>query len=321
MRSNTNTTAAFTRSALLADRTVLLVPSLNGGERWIEFITALAEQQAPGLRSVVIDSESSDGTAEQAQRAGLHVQRIARKTFNHGSTRQLALEQHAQGAEIVIFMTQDAVLADPHAISRLLSAFDNPKVAAAYGRQLPHHEATPVAAHARLFSYPDQSETRSIQDVARLGLKTCYLSNAFAAYRLSALRAVGGFADDLILGEDMHLAARLLQAGQAIRYQADACVRHSHNYSLIAEFQRYFDTGVFHAQQPWLTTEFGGAGREGMKFLLSEIAYLLRHAPWRLPEAGCRTILKALAYRLGLGYARMPRALLRPLSMHKAYWT
>lgn len=312
-------TLATHPSAPAAQRVVVLVPTCDGGPRWADFLQALAAQQ-PHWRTVVIDSESVDGSAEQAQAAGLTVQRIARAQFNHGTTRQQALERHAADADWVVFMTQDAVLAEPQAIARLLQAFDDPHVAAAYGRQLPHPEATAIAAHARLFNYPDRSETRTLQDVPRLGLKTCFLSNSFAAYRVQALREVGGFASDLILAEDMHLAARLLQAGHALRYQADAVVYHSHNYSLVEEFQRYFDTGVFHAQQAWLTERFGGAGREGLKFLRSEMHHLLRHAPWRLPEAAVRTVLKALAYRLGRGHARLPRAWLQPLSLHKGFW-
>ena len=302
-----------------AERVLVLVPTCDAGPRWADFLQALAVQQ-PHWRTVVIDSESVDGSAERAQDAGLTVQRIARAQFNHGATRQQALERHAADADWVVFMTQDAVLADPQAIARLLQAFDDPRVAAAYGRQLPHPEATPIAAHARLFNYPDRSETRTLADVPRLGLKACFMSNSFAAYRVQALREVGGFASDLILAEDMHLAARLLLAGHAVRYQADALVYHSHNCSLVEEFQRYFDTGVFHAQQAWLTERFGGAGREGLKFLRSEMHHLLRHAPWRLPEAAVRTVLKALAYRLGRGHARLPRAWRQPLSLHKGFW-
>ena len=312
-------TSTLHPSPAATERVVVLVPTCNPGPRWADFLQALAVQQ-PHWRTVVIDSESADGSAERAQDAGLTVQRIARAQFNHGATRQQALERHAADADWVVFMTQDAVLGEPQAIARLLQAFDDPRVAAAYGRQLPHPEASPIAAHARLFNYPDRSETRTLADVPRLGLKACFMSNSFAAYRVQALREVGGFASDLILAEDMHLAARLLLAGHAVRYQADALVYHSHNYSLVEEFQRYFDTGVFHAQQAWLTERFGGAGREGLKFLRSEMHHLLRHAPWRLPEAAVRTVLKALAYRLGRGHARLPRAWRQPLSLHKGFW-
>ena len=308
-------------SATAACRVAVLIPTRNAGPRWDAVLRSLAEQKPALQRVVVIDSGSSDGTPDQARVAGWNVHPIAPSEFNHGATRQMAVEQLAGDAQYVVLLTQDAVLADPQAVQRLLSAFNDPSVAAAYGRQLPHPDATPVAAHARLFNYPAQSATRTFADAQRLGLRACFLSNSFAAYRVSSLNQVGGFAPGLILGEDMHLAARLLLAGHAIRYQSDAAAYHSHNYSLTEEFQRYFDTGVFHARQDWLLQDFGGAGREGWKFLVSEVGYLLQHAFWRLPEAAVRTVLKLVAYRLGRRHERLPRSWQRALSMHKGFWT
>jgi rhamnosyltransferase len=268
----------------------------------------------------VIDSASDDGAAEAAQAAGLVVHRIDRADFNHGTTRQQAVEQFAAHADVVVFLTQDAVLADPMALQYLVSALDDSQVAAAYGRQLPHADATAVAAHTRLFNYPATSHSRSWADVPKFGIKTCFLSNSFAAYRVKALREEGGFPAQVILGEDMHLAARLLKAGYGIRYQAQAAVYHSHNYSMLAEFRRYFDTGVFHAQHHWLTQDFGGAGREGLRFVRSEMVYMLKHAPWRLPEIACRTLLKALGYRLGRRHEALSKRVCIRFSMHKGYW-
>lgn len=303
-----------------ARRIVLLVPVCNPGPQWQAFLQALNVQTLQPDRCIVIDSESTDGAPEAAQAAGLTVHRIARADFNHGTTRQLAVDQFADNADVMVFLTQDALLVEPSALQQLVAAFDNTTVAAAYGRQLPHANATPVAAHARLFNYPATSHTRSLSDMTEFGIKTFFLSNSFAAYRLSALREVGGFPANVILGEDMHLAARLLKAGHAISYEAQATVYHSHNYSLLAEFRRYFDTGVFHAQHPWLTQDFGGAGREGLRFLCSEMIYMLKHAPWQLPEAVCRTAFKALGYHLGQHHAALPQRVCSGLSMHKGYW-
>ena len=303
-----------------ARQVVVLVPTCNPGPQWRGFLQALLAQTLRPKRCVVIDSASTDGAAEAAQAAGLIVHRIARADFNHGTTRQQAIEQFAADADVVVFLTQDAVLTEPTSVQQLVDAFGDPTVAAAYGRQLPHPDATPVAAHARQFNYPAVGHTRRWADVPEFGIKTCFLSNSFAAYRVTALREVGGFPANVILGEDMHLAARLLKAGHTIAYQAQAKVYHSHNYSWLAEFRRYFDTGVFHAQHHWLTQDFGGAGQEGFRFLRSEMAYLLKHAPWRLPEAVCRTALKALGYRLGRRHATLPQRVCSGLSMHKGYW-
>ena len=67
----------------------------------------------------------------------------------------------------------------------------------------------------------------------------------------------------------MPVAARRLKAAYKIAYAADACVYHSHDYSLWREMKRYFDMGVFHAHESWIREEFGGAEVEGMKFVVS----------------------------------------------------
>ena len=301
-------------------RAVLLVPICNPGKAWGDFLTALQQQNLQPHQVIVLDSESTDGSAQAAQALGYSVQPVQRSRFSHGGTRQAGIDQLTWRAEFAIFLTQDAILARPDALQQLLTAFDDPQVAATYGRQLPHANATPIAAHARLFNYPAQSHTVTLQDKAAKGIKTCFLSNSFAAYRLSALQQAGGFEPDLILGEDMHLAARLLLAGHAIRYQASAHVYHSHNYALREELARYFDTGVFHAQQTWLMDTFGSAGNEGLKFMTSEMRHLWAQAPQHVPLALLRSFVKAAGFNLGRWSPLMPRAINQGLSMHKGYW-
>lgn len=307
-------------AAAAKSRVVLLVPTCNPGSSWPDFLTALQSQDTLPSQVIVLDSESTDGCPQAAQALGYTVHTVQRSQFNHGGTRQAGLDQYAQSADFAVFLTQDAILAHPQALAQLMAAFDDPQVAAAYGRQLPHANATAIAAHARWFNYPAQSHTVTLQDKAAKGIKTCFLSNSFAAYRLSALREVGGFAPDLILGEDMHLAGRLLLAGHAIGYQASARVYHSHNYSLREEMARYFDTGVFHARQNWLMRTYGGAGNEGLKFMTSEIRHLWQHAPGDIPQALLRSCIKAAGFKMGRWSRVMPRPLNKQLSMHKGYW-
>jgi rhamnosyltransferase len=218
-------------------------------------------------------------------------------------------------------MTQDALLGNADALQSLLSAFDDPSVACAYGRQLPHADATPIAAHARIFNYSETSHSISFADQPQLGIKTCFLSNSFAAYRLPDLLAVGGFPADVILGEDMAVAARLLMAGKRIAYVANACVYHSHNYSPMQELRRYFDVGVFHARSPWLLRSFGGARGEGIRFVRSELSYLWQCAPTLIPSAVLRTLVKWLGYKLGRYESKLPLFIKRICSMHKGYWS
>lgn len=297
----------------------LVVPTRNPGTLWSLWLQAVKVQQ-PSLSCLVVDTSSTDCTDFSDLPDGWLLLRIAAADFNHGGTRNKALEYLPAQTDVVVYMTQDALLADPHALSRLVSVFADPAVACAYGRQLPHADASPVAAHARRFNYPDVSRSVSLADKSHLGLKACFLSNSFAAYRVADLQAVGGFPSSVILGEDMSVAARLLMAGKRVAYVADACVHHSHNYTVLQEFRRYFDTGVFHARSPWLLETFGSVGGEGLRFVRSEMTYLWRHVPVWIPSALVRTVAKLVGYRMGRSEALWPLWFKRWCSMHKGFW-
>ena len=299
-------------------RASLCVPTLNAGALWPSWLEAWSAQFATP-RSLVIDSGSTDATRQLAVEAGLAVHTIPRGAFNHGRTRQMAADL-LSGSEFVVFLTQDAILATPDAISRLLEAFDDPTVGAVCGRQLPHADAGPIAAHARHFNYPETDSVRSVSDIPARGIKAAFLSNSFAAYRRSALMSVGGFPDDVIFGEDMCVAARMLLSGWKVAYRADAAVYHSHDYSMRQEFRRYFDIGVMHVREPWLLENFGRPEGEGARFVRSETAYLWKHAPQLLPSAWLRTLLKLAGYRLGRMESHLPLWLKRRLGMLRGYW-
>lgn len=316
---NPYTRAAQERSMSRLDRTLLVCPTLNPGSAFKDWLDAFDMQDEKPAEALIIDSASNDGSVEGATNYGFRIQEIDRKQFSHGGTRQKVVDEN-EGYEFLIFLTQDAVLADGRALSELLSAFDDPEVAAACGRQLPRRDAGPMEAHARLYNYPVSGEIRSIKDAEKLGIKAAFLSNSFAAYRREALIRVGGFPENVIFGEDMYVAAKLLLAGYKVAYVADACVYHSHSYTLLQEFKRYFDMGVFHAREPWIRQEFGGAEGEGLKFVVSELRYLSRRAFWRIPESVVRTVTRYAGFRLGLLERRISLKIKKKLSMNPAYF-
>ncbi len=297
----------------------LIVPTLNAGSQWIDWLDAFNNQTIKPDRVLVIDSESSDNTTSHAKDSGFDVEVITRSEFDHGRTRQ-----HGVGClvdvDVCIFLTQDAILSGVDSLNQILKPFYDDKVAAVCGRQLPRKQATQIEAHARLYNYLSKPYIRSINDVKSFGLKTAFISNSFSAYRISALNEVGGFPENVIFGEDMYVAAKLLKAGYKIAYAADACVYHSHDYSFWQEFKRYFDMGVFHSNEPWIRQDFGGAEGEGVKFVVSESKYLLKHAFWRVPEGLLRTLLRYTGFRLGLMEKRLPLWLKRVLAMNKGYF-
>jgi rhamnosyltransferase len=306
-------------SSALCD-TRIIIPVRNGGERWREAAAALRGAVPDPSMVAVVDSSSTDGSDEVAAALGFEVERIDSRTYNHGRTRQEAVDRFCIGKEFVLFLTHDAVIEGPESLTNLLDAFLNPLVGAAYGRQLPHHNAGPFGRHIVSFLYPATGDVRTLADAPRYGIRTAPLSNSFAAYRIRALNECGGFPSTLILGEDAHVGLHMLLAGWSVSYCATARVRHSHDYSVFQDMQRYFDFGVLHAQVPELLRELGEPEGDGLRFVKSELRYMTAAAPWRLPEAVVRNTAKYLGYRLGRVFKKLPNILRRRLSMTAGYW-
>jgi rhamnosyltransferase len=298
----------------------IIIPVYNGGARWREAAKALQQAVPDPSLVAVVDSSSSDGSDRVAAECRFELHSIDARTFNHGRTRQEAADRYCENRQFVVFLTHDAVIEGPNSLVALLAAFDDPKVGAAYGRQIPHHDARPFARHSTTFLYPAASHVRTLADVPLHGLRTAYISNSFAAYRLRALKECGGFPSDLILGEDADVAFRMLRLGWSVKYCADAVVRHSHDYSIFQEMQRYFDFGVFHAQLPKLVRDFGEPEGDGLKFVRSELQYLACAAPWLMPVSFVRNAGKYFGYKLGRGFRTLPNAIRRRLSMTRGFW-
>jgi rhamnosyltransferase len=192
------------------EKTGLLVLTLNGGTVWRRWLDAFAAQEVKPALLLVIDSASSDDSAEEARAAGFSVHTIKREDFRHGDTRRMGVEM-LPGAEFIVLMTQDAVLATPDALKALLACFVDERIGAVYGRQLPCPGSGLIAAHSRLFNYPETGTVRTMADVPQFGIKTAFFSNSFSAYR--AVPARCGRFRRCIQGEDTYVAARMLLAG------------------------------------------------------------------------------------------------------------
>jgi rhamnosyltransferase len=301
-------------------KTRIIVPIRNGGARWREAAVALRDAVPDPTIVAVVDSSSTDGSDVVAANLGFEVIRINHLTFNHGRTRQEAVDRFCVGRDFGVFLTQDAVIDGPESLTALLASFSDPQVGAAYGRQVPHPNASLFGSHSARFLYPSESAIRKLTDASRHGIRTAYISNSFAAYRLSALRSCGGFPSTLILGEDTYVALHMLLAGWSISYRADALVKHSHDYTIVQEMQRYFDFGVLHAQLPELLQRLGEPESDGLRFVRSELRYMTSSAPWRLPEVIVRNFAKYVGYRLGRVFRILPNSLRLRLSMTKGYW-
>lgn len=285
-------------TSIPSSRIALIVPTCDPGVIWIEWLEAFQKQTLRPKFLWIIDSSSNDGYPEKSISYGFTIHTIKRSEFSHGGTRQWAVEELSE-VDLVVFMTQDAILASPESLANLVDAFGDPSVAAAYGRQLPRKGANPIEAFARTFNYPASSKVKSITDTPELGIKTAFFSNSFGAFRRSPLLKIGGFPSRLNFCEDVYAASKLLINGWKIAYVSEATVFHSHEYSLWEEFQRYIRVGSFYGKERWVVQTFGKTKREGKKLLLAELCYLIPRHIGLLPSALFRSAIKLIGYRIG----------------------
>lgn len=297
----------------------VIIPIFKPDEKFISLLEMLKKQSLQGFSVLIIDSGSDENykkTITGLDYFKLH--KITSEVFNHGRTRQEGIIMNPN-ADVYVFLTQDAILADEYALHNLITSFKNEKVGCAFGRQIPHKNATIFAKIARDYNYGCESYIRYISDSQEFGIKTVFISNSFAAYRKKAIEEVGGFPSDTILSEDMYVASKMLICGWGIAYCADAKAYHSHNYSIMQEFRRYFDIGVFQSRESWIRNVFGNAEGNGCRFVIYEIKQLSR-LPWLICSMICRDGLKYIGYRLGLLEKYLPKNLKRKLSMNYKYW-
>ncbi len=299
----------------------LFIPTFNALDQCNDVFRRNLEiiNQAKFYRVLIIDSSSTDDTLSVVKSYSFEYHTIPQNKFDHGATRQKALELLGD-SNIIIYMTQDALLEDINSIKHLATPLlEDHDVAACYGRQLAHDDADPFAAHLRKFNYSDKSYVRNYAERCVYGMRCIFSSDAFCAYKVSALNQIKGFPKHIIFGEDMYIFARILQSGFKVAYSAEAICYHSHNYTIKQDFKRYFDIGVFHRSENWILQDFGTASKQGIKFVLSELIYL-RYRPWLWFKSIAKFGAKYFGYKLGYNYDIIGVRLCRKLTNNQSFW-
>lgn len=266
---------------------------------------------------LVVNSSSKDGTVELAKQFGAETLVIPRKSFNHGTTRELA--RHALKCDIAVMVTPDAYAVDRHVLEKLIAPIRTKQAALAYARQIPHEGADFFETFLRSFNYPEKSAIRSLADAQRNGATTFFCSDSFAAYRNSALDEVGGFTE-VLTGEDTVACAKLLHRGHKVAYVADAEVRHSHRYTLLQEFKRHFDTGLARTGYRDLIKAGGNDQKRGAEYAKTLLSELLQKRPLLLPYAFLHLLAKWGGYKLGEKSVNASHSFKRFFSAQDFYW-
>lgn len=249
----------------------------------------------------------------------IDIYEINKIDFDHGGTRNYGAS--LSKADIILFMTQDAIPADKDMIKQIIKPFANENIASAYGRQLAYPHAGILENYTRLFNYPEYSYNKSEKDISELGIKTYFSSNVCAAYRRTIYEKLGGFVTKTIFNEDMIMAATVIKNGYTIAYAAEALVYHSHNYTYIQQFKRNFDLAVSQQQYKHIFSEVKSES-EGIKLVKQTIKYLIKNKHYHLiPDLILQSGFKYMGYLAGKRYEIMPKWLIIKLSMNPTYWS
>ena len=298
----------------------VIIPAYHPGKEFATLIKRLEKQSVPIHRIIVMNTEESMWNKEWEKLSDvMEIHHIAKSEFDHGGTRARAAE--LSDADVMIFMTQDAMPADRELLAELLKALEQDEnIAAAYARQLPNAECSFVERYTRAFNYPDRSVVKTKEDMDQYGIKTFFCSNVCAAYKKDIYQKQGGFVRRTIFNEDMIYAGGLIQAGYGIAYAAEAKVIHSHNYNCMQQFHRNFDLGVSQAEHPEIFEGVPSEG-EGMRLVRKTLSHLVRSGKiWLIPGFVLQCAGKYAGYLAGKNFRRLPKKFVLWCTMSPNYW-
>ena len=228
----------------------IVLPTLNAGAGFKDLLGRLSAQRVEGdIELVVIDSGSADGTVAVARNAGANVLTIPRREFNHGGTRNQAIEV-ARGKYIALTV-QDAIPTDDFWLARLMTPLvQQPGVAGSYGLQVAPPDLG-LLARTRSWTWcqanraplikalPGPGAFQSLPAEERLALVA--FDNVTSCVRRSAWEQrpfpERGFA------EDMAWAREVLLDGAQIAYVPTAQVWHGHERDWLYELRRSYIAG------------------------------------------------------------------------------
>ncbi|MGN6368157.1 MAG: glycosyltransferase family 2 protein [Phycisphaerae bacterium] len=224
----------------------VVLPTFNGGPLFAQVLAALKRQHLDAPPELlIIDSGSTDNTLSLAKDAGAKILQIPQSEFNHGLTRNRAIE--ATTGDIIILLTQDALPADEHLLANLAKPFGDPQVAGAFARQIPRPEHDVLiqrninnwvagSLKPRISQITDRAAFDKLPPMERYLF--CVFDNVCSAIRRSVWQQIPLRANEF--GEDLDWSKRALEAGWKIAYEPTAAVIHSHDRATKYEYKRTY---------------------------------------------------------------------------------
>jgi rhamnosyltransferase len=299
----------------------VVIPVKDGGTDLVRCLEAIARQRVEDeVEVVVVDSGSQDDSVARAESLGARVHSIPPSEFHHGRTRNLGAEL-ARG-DVLVFTSQDAYAATNSWLDLLTAPLRNESsVAGVYGRQLPHESATPPERYFLDFLYGPTPRRQRLANIDDLSFEVTLFSNVNSAM-LRSVSVKYPFAEDVVMSEDQEWSRRALLAGLEIVYEPRAAVYHSHVYSMVDAFRRFFDSGAS-AESSYVAgnTSTTALWSAAARYARGEAAWLWTTGQRRwLPYAAAYELAKFTGLQLGRRHRLLPARLKSRLSQYPRHW-
>lgn len=201
------------------ERVGVVIRALNEADHLPRLLDGLSRQTVQPDLIVVVDSGSTDGTAEIAEELGCKVVKIDPESFTFGRSLNHGFEFCE--AEIVVVVSAHVYPTHEDYLENLLEPFVDSKIGMVYGRQV--GDATSQYSEQLVLEgwFPGAGEAWQRHPFAN-NANSAVRRDVWLQYR---------FSETLSGLEDIHFAKRIQEMGWLLAYRSDAEVVHVHNES------------------------------------------------------------------------------------------
>ena len=192
-------------------------------------LSALAAQDFKNWELIVIDSGSTDGSQDLI-RAAQPAQFVQITPPEYNPSRVMNQGMRLAKSEFGIFLNADATPQGANWLRPLVTALQDPKTAACFGRQIPRPDCQAVFAndYDRCFGpHRESAKWEHFFSMVSSGLRKDVWSRR-------------GFREDLQYAEDDEYTRWCKAQGYAVAYVPESIAMHSHNYTPEQSYQRAF---------------------------------------------------------------------------------
>ena len=174
----------------------VIIPTCRPDKKFEYLMERLQKQEYP-IHKIMILNTMTEVKLPEIQRMPypVEIMEIRPEEFDHGATRNLGAR--ASEADILIYLTQDAVPADKRLITEFVNIFEKYRdINLAYGRQMPNKDCSIIEKYTRSFNYlirfriiGDRAARTPAYPPAQYGIKVSGTVNQFRMIHLDHLAA------------------------------------------------------------------------------------------------------------------------------------